>query len=166
MSLVEFDYDREPNPVDTVEQLASFNDWCFDRSGDHEITISVDGQWTTYHVSFTWLDELEALHVGCAFDLKIPETRRRDVVDLIAQINEQLWIGHLDLWAKEGVVIFRHGLPLAGGAEVTETQCHALLEAAIEACERHFQAFQFVVWAGKSPREALDSALLETAGTA
>ncbi|MEO1199012.1 MAG: YbjN domain-containing protein [Pseudomonadota bacterium] len=166
MSLVDFDFSREANPVDTVEQLASFNDWCFDRSGDHEITISVDGQWTGYHVSFTWLDDLEALHVGCAFDLKIPEARRQAVRDLIASVNEQLWIGHLDLWAKEGVVIFRHALPLAGGAEVNEDQCRALLEAAIEACERHFQAFQFVVWAGKSAEEALESTMFETAGTA
>ena len=38
--------------------------------------------------------------------------------------------------------------------------------AAIAACERYYQAFQFVIWAGRSAREALDAALFETAGEA
>ena len=29
------------------------------------------------------------------------------------------------------------------------------LKAALEACERYYQAFQFVVWAGKAAQEAL-----------
>ena len=33
---------------------------------------------------------------------------------LIAQINEQLWIGHFDLWTNEGLVMFRHALLLNG----------------------------------------------------
>ena len=61
MSLVDFTEDRLSNPVDTVETIASSNDWAFDRSTDHEITISVDGRWSDYHVSYTWMDELEAL---------------------------------------------------------------------------------------------------------
>jgi hypothetical protein len=40
------------------------------------------------------------------------------------------------------------------------------LLTAVEACERYFQSFQFVVWAGKSAPEALQTALFETAGQA
>lgn len=163
--VVELEQERQINPVDTIEQIAAVNDWAFDRSGDHEITISVTGSWTDYHISFTWMDDLEALHLACAFDLKVPDARRREVVDLIARINEQMWIGHFDLWAQEGVVIFRHALLLVG-AETSARQCEALLDAAVESCERYFQAFQFVVWAGKSAGEAIESALFETAGHA
>jgi len=88
------------------------------------------------------------------------------VKDLIQLINEQLWLGHFDLWPQEGVVMFRHALLLAGGAEASGRQCEAQLDAAMEACDRYYQAFQFVVWAGKSAREAMDSALFETAGEA
>ena len=46
------------------------------------------------------------------------------------------------------MVIFRHALLLA--ASVSDAaQCEAMLKAALEACERYYQAFQFVVWAGK-----------------
>ena len=65
-------------------------------------------------------------------------------------MNEQLWIGHFDLWTQDGMVMFRHALVLAGGVEATGQQCEALLGSALEACERYFPAFQFVVWAGKA----------------
>jgi hypothetical protein len=70
---------------------------------------------------------------------------------LIAQINEQLWLGHFDLWTQEGLVMFRHAL-LLNGAVATPGQCEAMLRAALEACERYYQAFQFVVWAGKESK--------------
>jgi hypothetical protein len=97
MSLIEVVGARRVNPVDVVEHLAGLNDWSFDRPGDDEITISIDGRWTSYHAAFTWLDDLEALHLACAFDLKVPERRRNSVLDLISQLNEQLWIGHFDI---------------------------------------------------------------------
>jgi hypothetical protein len=165
MTHVDFETERLINPVDTIEHIAALNDWAFDRSGDNEISISVSGGWTDYHISFTWMDEIEALHLACAFDLKVPEGRRQEIVDLISRINEQLWIGHFDLWKQEGVVIFRHGLPLAG-AEASARQCETLLSAAVDTCERYFQSFQFVVWAGKRADEAIETVLFETAGEA
>ena len=154
------------NPLDVVERIAAINDWSFERAGDDEITMLVAGKWTDYQVSFTWMDDIEALHLACAFDLKVPERRRDEVQQLIALINEQLWVGHFDLWTQDGMVMFRHALVLAGGVEATGRQCEALLGSALEACERYFPAFQFVVWAGKTAREALDAAMFETSGEA
>ena len=54
----------------------------------------------------------------------------------------------------------------AGGAEPNDSQCEAALAAAVDACERYYQAFQFVVWAGKNAGEAMEGALLETRGEA
>ena len=166
MALVEFENDRLTNPVDTVETIASSRDWAFDRAGDHEITISVDGRWTDYHVSYTWMADLEALHIACAFDLKVPEARKMEVMRLLSAVNEQMWIGHFDLWDQEGVVMYRQALLLSGGADPNNAQVERLLVTAIEACERYYQAFQFVVWAGKSATEALEAVLFETAGEA
>lgn len=166
MSLTEFSDEIRANPLDTVEQLASGNDWSFERASDNEITILVAGRWTDYQVSYTWMDGLEALHLACAFDLRVPDRRRADVQQLISMINEQMWIGHFDLWTKEGLVMFRHALVLSGGGEASSGQCQSLLSTALEACERYFTALQFVVWAGKSPREALDAAMFETSGEA
>jgi hypothetical protein len=166
MALIDVDADRQAHPVDTIERIATLNDWAFDRSGDDEITISVDGSWSDYHVSLTWMGELESLHLAFAFDLKVPDRRKTEVLELLTLINEQMWLGHFDLWSQEGVVAYRHSLLLSGGAEASAAQCEALLEAALEACERHYQAFQFVIWAGKSAKEAMEVVAFETAGEA
>ena len=158
--------DRSEHPLDVVERLASLRDWIFDRAETDEMSVSVAGRWTDYHVAFTWIEDVEALHVACAFDLKVPDRRRQEILQLISRINEQLWVGHFDLWSSENVVMFRHALLLAGGAEPTNAQCETMLRVSVEACERYFQAFQFVMWAGKSAREALDSVLFETEGEA
>ena len=166
MSLTEMTLDRDEHPVDMIERLAASHEWAFERSGPDEISISVSGAWTNYSAAFSWLDDLEALHLGCAFDLKVPDRRRGETAKLIALINEQLWVGHFDLWSKEHVVMFRHSLLLSNGLEPGQGQCEDLLRIAAQTCERYYQAFQFVVWAGKSAREALDSAMFDTAGEA
>ncbi|MCX5495172.1 YbjN domain-containing protein [Kaistia dalseonensis] len=167
MSLIEFETeDRQSNPVDMIEHIAAINDWSFERSGDDEITISIGGGWCDYHVSFSWMEDMEAVHLACAFDLKVTEPRKTEVTRLLSLVNEQLWIGHFDLWSKEGVVMYRQTMLLAGGAEPNSAQVEGLLENAVESCERYYQAFQFVVWAGKSAAEALETVMFETVGEA
>ena len=166
MTYIDIEQERQSHPVDVIENIASLNDWAFERSGDDEITISITGGWCDYHVSFSWMDDREVLHVACAFDLKVPEPRRIEVIRLLSSVNEQMWIGHFDLWSSEGVVMYRQALLLSGGAEPNMQQAERLLLTAVEACERYFQAFQFVVWAGKSATEALETVMFETVGEA
>ena len=158
--------ERDCHPVDIVEQLATLHDWAFDRSAEDEINISVDGAWTNYHVSISWQEDLESLHMACAFDIRVPENRQDEIFRLIALINAQLWLGHFDLWVQEGALMFRHGMLFAGGSEPTSEQCEALLHLALESCERYYQSFQFVLWAGRSAQQALETSLFETVGEA
>jgi hypothetical protein len=166
MALTDIESTTHRSPLDVVERIASVNDWTFERAGDDEINILIKGSWNDYQVSFTWMGELEALHLACVFDIKVAERRRAEVQRLIAHMNEQMWIGHFDLWPNDGLVMFRHALVLTGGAEATDEQCKSVLGTAIDTCERYFPAFQFVLWAGKSAREAMDAAMFETSGEA
>ncbi|RDE08752.1 YbjN domain-containing protein [Pelagibacterium lacus] len=166
MSLLELELDRTIHPVDIIEHIAAISDWSFERQDADEISISVKGGWSDYHVSFNWMEEMESLHLACAFDLKVPEARRGEIKQLISLINEQLWIGHFDIWNKEGVVLFRNSHLLSGGAEVSPQQCEALLRSATESCDLYYQAFQFVVWAGKTAQDALAEVMFETVGQA
>ena len=161
MSLGSYADEPRLNPLDVVERLATGNDWSFERASDDEITILVSGRWTDYQLSYTWMGDIEALHLACAFDLRIPERRCGEVQALISLINERMWVGHFDLWVKEGIIMYRHALVLAGGVEASGQQCEALLGTALDACERYFTAFQFVVWAGKGAREALEAAMFD-----
>ncbi|WP_414706513.1 YbjN domain-containing protein [Saliniramus sp.] len=158
--------DRAEHPLDEVERLAANEHWVFERFDADEMCVSVSGQWADYQIAFTWIPEVEALHIACAFDLKVQERRRTELLHLVSMINEQLWVGHFDLWGAEQVAMYRHALLLTGGTMPARAQCEMLMKSAIDACERHYQAFQFVLWAGKSAREALDSVLFETEGEA
>jgi hypothetical protein len=167
MTLIETGADDRPeHPVDVVERLAAVNEWAFDRPEDDEISILVSGAWANYDVAFTWLPEIESLHVSCSFDLKAPPRKRAAIGELTQLINEQLWLGHFDLWSQQDMVMFRHSLCLAGGAAAGDAQCGAVVNAAIAACETYFQAFQFVLWADRNPREAMAFATFETRGAA
>jgi len=157
---------HRPNPLEVVENMATTHQWSFERACEDELTIVVRGKWTDYQLSFTWMHDIEAMHVACAFELKVPERSHAEVGRLIAMINAQMWIGHFDLWSKDGLVMFRHSLVLAGGVEASGRQCEVLLSTALDASERYYPAFQFVVWAGEGAREALEAAMFETAGQA
>jgi hypothetical protein len=166
MSLSEFQIERVEHPIDKVEHVAVTNDWSFERTGADEISIVVAGHWADYHVAFTWMDNMEAMHIAAAFDLKVPERRKCELQQLVCQINEQMWVGHFDHWPKDNVVMFRHSIVLSEGAEATSAQYEAMLGHATTSCERYYQAFQFVVWAGKTANDALSSAMFETIGEA
>ena len=158
--------DRSEHPVDVVERLAALNEWAFDRVQDDEISILVSGESANYDLAFTWIPEMESLHVACSFDLKIPPRRRAAITELTQLINVQLWLGHFDLWSKQDLAMFRHSLCLAGGASASDAQCSAVVKAAVTGCETYFQAFQYVLWADRDPREALAFAAFETRGSA
>jgi hypothetical protein len=166
MALSEQTIGRLAHPLDIIESIAATQDWPFHRSADDEINLSVTGKWADYQVSFNWRDDLEGLHLACTFDVKIPSLRLSEVCKLAARVNEHLWLGHFDVWADEGVLLFRYGLLLAGGTEPTAPQCEAMLRLALDACERYFPSFQYVMWAGKTSDQAIECAMFETVGEA
>ena len=166
MSHLDITSDSRSSPLSVVEEIASTNQWSFERSGQDEITILTQGQWTDYQLAFTWMSEIDALHLACTFDMKIPETRRAEVQRLIATVNEQLWIGHFDVWLATGSIMYRQALILPGGMTASPAQCELMLEGALHACERYYPALQFVIWAGKTASEAMDAAMFDTVGEA
>jgi hypothetical protein len=93
------------------------------------------------------------------------ETRLFDVAALLMYVNARLWIGHFDLWPEDGTIVFRHAM-IFPDAHASASQCEALLNLALEACEHYYPAFQFVLWGGKSAEEAVAAAILECAGQA
>jgi hypothetical protein len=57
-------------------------------------------------------------------------------------------------------------LDINGDGLMTTDQAETVIETAIDECERFYPVFQFVLWAGKTPQEAIAAALIETAGEA
>ncbi len=166
MPALAVDHRCSGHPLDRIEKLAEANDWSVERNNDDEVSMVVAAAWGNLQISLNWREDIEGLHLAGVFDFRIPPQRREEVGRLVNLINEGLYLGHFDLWRHDGTVLFRNGLTLAGGAEANDAQCHALMGLAIEACERYFPAFQFVIWAGKTAEDAIEASLLETMGEA
>lgn len=161
-------YEEEPaiNPLDLVEQFVTANDWAFDRRSDEELAVEVPGRWCNYSLYFAWREDMGGMHFTCAFDMKVPDIKRSQIFELLAMINEKMWLGHFGLWEDEGVPMFRHTSLLRGSAGVSPEQIEDLMDIAVTECERFYPAFQFVIWGGKSAKEAVAASLLDTVGEA
>ena len=154
------------NPLDVMEQIVGGYEWAFDRRTDTEMAAEAPGKWCDYGLYFSWSREISAMHFTCAFDLKVPGTQRRALFELLALANERLWIGHFGMDPEDGMPLFRHSVLLRGAAGASVESLEDMVDIAITECERFYPAFQFVLWGGKSPSEALECAMLECAGEA
>jgi hypothetical protein len=154
------------NPLEVVEHLATSQVWALERASDDELNVVVQGKRADYQVLFTWMHDIEVLHLACSFEIKSSERSNGEIERLIPMINSQMWVGHFEFWPTERLVIFRHTLVLCGGVHPSRRQCEALLCAALDACECYHSAFQFVTRNGAGAREALEAAMFETAGEA
>jgi len=157
------------NPVDTAEEIASTNDWQFERHSDQELTLFLPSQYADLQFRLFWKEDYKTLQFACIFDMKVPEGRQLDVYKVVGLINERLWIGHFEYWSEEGVLLFRHASlandPLMMGV-IAEDHLSTIIDTALSECERFYPVFQFVIWGGQSPEVAIEAAMLECAGSA
>ncbi len=158
-------------PIDMLEHYFNAHGHAFERSGDEEITATVTGEWTTYELRAMWREDEHVLQLIAMPDIRVPDAKRAAMYETLGLINEQLWIGHFEMWAADGALLFRHATLLDSDDEdedidLTLGQAEMLVEAAIDECDRYYPVFQFVLWAGKSPADAIEAALLDTVGEA
>ena len=158
--------DASANPLDIMEQVVSANDWAFERHTDAEMAAQAPGKWCDYGLYFCWSYEISAMHFTCTFDLKVPEKRRQALYELLSLANEKLWIGHFGMDEDDGMPLFRHSVLLRGAAVASAESLEDMVDIAITECERFYPAFQFVLWGGKSPVDALAASMLECVGEA
>ena len=154
------------NPLDALERIVVDNDWAFDRRSEGEMAAEAPGKWCDYGLYFSWSREISAMHFTCAFDLKVPAGRRGALYELLALANEKLWIGHFGMDSDDGMPLFRHSVLLRGARGASAESLEDMIDIAITECERFYPAFQFVLWGGKSPADALAAAMLECVGEA
>ena len=151
-----------------LEQYFEARGWACERTGEGEIVASATGSWAQYELRAIWRDDDNVLQFLALPDIRVAADKRAATYETIGLINEQLWLGHFELWSTSGLVLFRHAALLEGddGGMLTLQQAETLVEAAIEECERFYPVFQFVLWADKTPAEAIAAALIETQGEA
>ena len=127
----------------------------------------MQASWATYQLRGIWRSEDNVLQLLCMPDIRIAEDKRAAMVEVLALINEQLWLGHFDIWSNGAVLLYRHGLmlgddgllSLAPGANAGRSwrwrNATAFIPRSSSSCG-----------ATRRPAEALASALVDAAGEA
>ena len=128
---------------------------------------TLQGQKHTRETLFSGVSEqIKAINFTITFDLKFPFSSLRAIHELLALINEKLWIGHFDITSKNGIPAFRHTLLVSQKNENLYNQLEELVDIAIYECEKYYPAFQLILFKESQPREALELCLLEPIGRA
>ena len=166
MAILDLQQELETDPpLDLVEQVVRTQGWNFRRVHDDEMAAEYRGKWCDYSLHFAWSNEVNAFHFTCAFDVRIPDPKKEDVNQLLALANDKLWLGHFGIWQDEGLPMYRHALPLRS-SKLSAEQIEDLLDISLSECERFYPAFQYVVWGGKPPADALEAAIINPIGEA
>ncbi|MFC4294614.1 YbjN domain-containing protein [Novosphingobium tardum] len=153
-------------PVDMLASLFDARGWTYEFVSDDELLGEIQGSWAKYQLRAIWRADDNVLQLLCLPDIRVAEDKRAPLYEVMALINEQLWLGHFDLWSNGGVLVYRHGLMLGDDGLLSLDQAQTAVEAAVDECDRFYPAFQFILWGDKSPAEALASALVDAQGEA
>ena len=166
MGLSEHILEEDIHPIDIVEHLAEHNDWDFDRIGDDQIAMAVEGQWRTYSITLAWSDYDETLRLICTFEMEPPEDKLPGIYETLNRANDMCWSGAFTYWADQRLMVYRYGLVLSGGQMANPEQIDTLIGSAVGSAERFYPAFQLVAWGDQCPEEAVNVAIAEAYGRA
>ena len=156
----------ESAPVDMLAALFEARGWSSELDGEDEITAEYKGSWTSYQIRAIWREEDNALQLILLPDVTAPSDKRDAIYKALGLINEQLWLGHFDMWSANGILLFRHGSLMPSNGLLGVDHAQTIIDVAIDECERFYPVFQFIIWGDKTPEEAITSALIETHGEA
>ncbi len=154
------------NPIDVVEEVIYSKKWTFSRADDYELVAEIASKWCQYRLYFTWSEQIRAISLTVTFDLKFPYSKIKDAHELLALINEKLWIGHFDITSKNGIPAYRHTVLSFPEDEVLHHQLENLVDIAIYECEKFYPAFQLVLFEDSDPEKALTISTFDTIGAA
>lgn len=102
------------HPIDLIETLAASREWPFERGTEDDMNVCVSGTFCDYHLAISWRPDLGGLHVASVLDTRAPQAKKAEIHELLALINEQLWLGHFDIWSGDGAILFRNTMFVSG----------------------------------------------------
>lgn len=153
------------DPLDVVEHVLTAENLQFDRTEDGDLAFTLAGDWKDYELWFAWRPEADCLQLCLSLDQQVVAEQRAAAHELVAIVNQRLWLGHFEVW-DDGEIIFRHAMALMAGERPTLAQAAAMIDIAVEAADRFYPAFDFLVRGSKTPADAIAACMFETVGEA
>ena len=150
--------------MELVEDIIISNDWEYEKDTNKNIHVEVGGKWCDYQLSFGVNEDIKLIYISCALDIKVPDSKLKDVFCLLANINEKLLVGHFEVWTEDSWPVLRQSFPIPLNQGLCRNQIEQASMMALEECEKFYPAFQMFAWDTKDANETLDYLMLETQG--
>ena len=154
------------NPIDTIETIFATQKYEFDRRNINEVAVEIQGKWNNMLLFFAWEENMRCLHMSCLMDIESKIEDRSKIFELLALINEELWVGHFSYWTEQNMPVFKHSMIITDTENEFAGKISQLVDIAVKECERMYPIFNVVLTKGMNPRQALYPLNFETIGRA
>jgi len=143
------------NPLDTIEYLFSRDSVSCERRKINELVAEVQGKWDNMLIFFAFEEHMRCLHLSCLLNIETATVDRSKMFELLALLNENLWLGHFAYWSEQKMPIFKHSIILQDEEELFADKIGKIIELSIMECERVYPIFNAVMRQNVSPMQAL-----------
>ena len=143
------------NPVDTIEYLFARNNVSCDRRNINELVAEIQGKWDNMLIFFAFEEHMRCLHISCLLNIETATVDRSKMFELLALLNENLWLGHFSYWSEQKMPIFKHSMILQDDEELFTDKIGKIIELSIMECERVYPIFNAVMRQNISPMQAI-----------
>ena len=154
------------NPIDEVENFLNLRSYATERRGSNEVVVAVQGKWNDMLIFFSFEENMRCLHVSFLINIENQIENKSKIFELLALINDDLWMGHFSYWAEQKMMVYRHSLFCNEKSIHFEGQIAQIMDIAIKECERMYPVFNVVMTKGMEPTQALYPMMMETVGQA
>ncbi len=148
-------FDKFYNPMDTIELIFSNKSVEFERRGSNEVVVEIEGKWNNMLLFFAWEEHLRCLHFSCLMNINIDICDLSKVFELLAMVNENMWLGHFSYWREHKMPIFKHSVILPAYEDNFEDKINQMIQIAVNECEHMYPVFNAVMTQHVSPQQAL-----------
>lgn len=148
------------NPIDSIEYLLSRDNISCDRRKPSELVAEVQGKWDNMLIFFAYEEHMRCLHMSCLLNIETATVDRSKMFELLALLNENLWLGHFSYWSEQKMPIFKHSMILQDNEELFLGKIGKIIELAIMECERVYPIFNAVMRQNVSPNQALYAGIM------
>lgn len=154
------------SPLMLAFQYLKRRGWSVEKVGDFEISTEINDLFAPFHLCMMWNQDHQSLMISCHIRQKLTDKTQQAVIDLLANLNSTIWMGHYELAPEDGLVGYRYTLNLTGVDYPSEGQLESMIDTAVAECVRIYPALQYIVVEGKTAKEASVAAMMDTVGEA
>ena len=98
---------------------------------------------------------MNCLHISCLLNIEPENVNLPSVFELLALLNEDLWVGYFSYWEEAKMPVFKHSLVIDSDEFNFSGKLNQLVNIAITECERAYPIFHAVFKQNIAPRKAL-----------